>query len=153
MGMDELREPLIDKRQTSDAIKKIIGSYNDDLKNIFVGDVPLSDFGLRDFYNFVKNIPFRKDPRPIEIIARPYLIVKHKDLGMDCKKKSVLVGSYCEYNNIPYRLVISSKRGDKKCHHIFVQIEGPDGSWKNVDATYPEYNIFEPKSVTYAEVV
>jgi hypothetical protein len=133
---------------------ELINRFCDDLKFIYFDNTPVLDFTLQEYFNCVKNIPFRRDPKPIEIVARPYLIFKHKKLGMDCKKKSVLIGSYCAYHNIPFRLVISSKRADKKCHHIFVQVRNPtEGQWKNVDATYPENNLFEPKRCTYMEVV
>lgn len=150
--MNELREPLFDRINTAKKIKDIIFHYADDLKNIYVDNVPLSDFTLEKFFDYVKNIKYRRDTKPIEVISRPYYIIKHKNLGMDCKKKTILLSCFFSLNNIPYRLIGSSRRIDKKVHHIFPQIK-IYGQWKNADATYSDYDLFEPKEVTYSEVL
>ena len=152
------REPLRNKAQTAERIKSLVARFASDLDNVSIscnGDTfstPLSDFSLPAFFNFVRNIPYRKDGAPVEVVSRPYYILKHKDLGMDCKKKSLLLGAYCKLKKIPFRFVGTSNRKDKKIHHIFVQ-GLIDGEYKNLDATYSSYSMFQPKTVTAMEVL
>jgi hypothetical protein len=154
--MLEMREPLYDKNQTGNRIKELCRRFYSDLSSIYLEkngqQIPLSSLTLKEFFNFVRNIPYRQDKKPIEIVARPYHILRHKSLGMDCKKKSVLLGAFCEYQGIPYRFIASSRRADKQVHHVFPQAQ-VNGRFVNVDATYPEYSYGQKKNVTYAEVL
>jgi hypothetical protein len=156
------RQDLFDKEQTSGRIKKLVEVYAGDLRNIFAdtekGKIPVSSLSIVDFFNAVRLIPYRRDLKPIEIIARPYYIFKHRKLGMDCKKKAVLMASYFSLLNIPYRFIGSSKRPDKRIHHIFVQAKiSPDGfpsdKYINYDATYKHYHPAQSKDVTAWEVL
>lgn len=113
------------------------------------------DSSLRNFYDFVKNIPYKEDLLPTEIVSRPrFLLQRRYNLkGLDCKKKAVLMGAWLNAHNIPWRLIAVSERPDKAIHHVFVQAK-IHNEWKNVDATYPEYHLFEKKpSVTYGEIL
>lgn len=160
--MHEERESLFDKLQTSNQIKALVKKYASDLDNIYLdADTerkPLSALSIVSFFDEVRFIPYRRDPKPMEIVSRPYHILKHKNLGMDCKKKSVLMASYFLLHNIPYRLIGSSRRSDKKIHHIFTQAKvNPDGSpssqFVNYDATYKQYRPGQSKDVTAWEVL
>lgn len=160
--MYEEREELFDKQQTSDRIKELVKKYASDLDNIFLDDnterKPLSSLSIVDFFDEVRLIPYRKDVKPIEIVSRPYYIIKHRNLGMDCKKKAVLMGSYFSLHSIPFRFIGSSRRADKKIHHIFIQAKvNPDGSpssqYVNYDATYKQYHPGQKKDVTAWEVL
>jgi hypothetical protein len=154
--MLELREPLISKEQTAHRIKELCKRFYSDLDAIFIDkagqQLPLTALTLQEFYDFVRKIPYRQDKKPIEIVARPYHIVKHKNLGMDCKKKTVLMGSFCEAQNIPYRFIASSRRKDKKVHHIFPQAS-IEGEFINIDATYADNKFGQRKNVTHWEVL
>jgi len=154
-------EPLKDKEQTAEEIKKLVENYYGDLDLITIQakdgrNMKLSALSLPQFFNFVRRIPYRRDPsRPVarEVISRPYYLVKYKNLGGDCKKKTLLIGSFLKRNSIPFRFIGSSQRKDKKVHHIFPQA-WIDGIWQNVDATYNNYMLFQPKKdLTYAEVL
>ena len=154
--MNQLTEPLFDKAQTAQRIKAIVDEYAGDLEKCLIvrngRNVPLSALPLKEFFDFVREIPYRRDKKPIEIVSRPYYIVKHLSLGYDCKKKAVLMASYCKLNSIPFRFIGSSQRKDGKIHHIFVQGLF-NGQWLNLDATYPDYKLFESKEITNAEVL
>jgi hypothetical protein len=159
--MHEIREPLIDKLQTSNAIKGLVKKYATDLDTIYTETrKPLSSLSLKAFFDFVRKIPYRKDTKPIEIIARPFFILKHRRLGMDCKKKCELLASWFFLHNIPFRLIGSSRRPDKEIHHIFPQarclpnesLTAP-GDWRNYDATYSNYYPDQTKKVTAFEVL
>jgi transglutaminase-like putative cysteine protease len=116
--------------------------------------VPISGLSLFGFFDLVRKIPYRQDSDSTEVLARPRIILDFADAGQgqDCKKKALLLAAYLQRNNIPWRLVATSRRLDGKVHHIYVQAY-LDGAWKNLDATYPEYKPFEPKTVTRAEVI
>ena len=149
-------DDLLSKNQTGYEMHRLIEKYYGDLNHLFINDngklIPISSLPLNKFFNFVKNIPYRRDKRPVEVIARPNKIVRNRRLGMDCKKKSIMVASYLKGRGYPYRLVASSRFPTKQVHHVFPQVQ-IFGKWLNVDATYPDYRLFQPKSVTYAEVL
>lgn len=146
------REPLFDKQQTSDKIKYLIKRFNGDLKSVYFQGTPVDTLPLDEYFDLVKNIRYRKDRKPIEVISRPIHIFKYRDLGMDCKKKTVLMGSWCEINGKRFRLIGSSQRSDGELHHIFPQVFY-NGAWRNIDATYPYNRIFEQKQVTGWEIL
>jgi len=150
MRMFKESQPLYDKSETAARIKELIRDYHSDLDIIKLDGQPISALPIADFFDFVRNIKYRIDPKPIEVIARPAHILRYKNLGMDCKKKAILCGAYCKCNGIKYRFIGSSRREDKKVHHIFPQIYH-SGQWINFDATYPENEIGESKPVTHAE--
>ncbi|MCP4356005.1 MAG: hypothetical protein GY793_10330 [Proteobacteria bacterium] len=120
-------------------INSLISKYHKDM-----GVHKAINLNFSDFFDYVKKLRYSRDfPRP-EIISR----VKYYNRldGWDCKKKSVLLGSYCKFNGIPYRLVISSNDKNKDFHHIFVQVK-LNNKWVNADCTYDDGKIAKPKSV------
>lgn len=136
---------LLNRKQTSSEIHR--------LGKIYSGDIgELKNLSIYDFFYFVRAIPYKKDKKPIEILKRPKFILSEKKNGLDCKKKCILMVAYAFQNNITYRLIGMSTRKDKVLHHIFPQFL-ISGNWSNVDATYPNYNIFDKKIVTEAIVV
>lgn len=154
--MPVFQEELIDKKQTIARIFELCEKYAGDLKSISAEDnyelKPLADFSLISFFNFVKNIPYRRDVEPIEIVARPKIIIERafNGAGKDCKKAAVLIGSYLTLAGRPWRLATVSTRPDKMIHHIFPQVK-TDIEYKNLDATYSYMRPFEPKQCTKVE--
>ena len=152
--MVQTRTILLDKHQTAKKIKVLVNLFHNDIDNIRIRHMGkmriLSKLPLNVFYDFVKNIKYRMDNSPIEIVSRPKHIINHRQMGMDCKKKSILIASYLKKNRIPYRFICSSSRPNKRIHHIFPQAF-LSGEWKNVDATYNHYKIYDKKYVTKAE--
>lgn len=150
------KTPLNDKAQTARKIKELVNKFHTDLDSIFVvvrgNNTKITDLSLSDFFDLVKNIKYRRDPRPVEVVARPYYLFKYRHLGLDCKKKTILCAAYFKYRGLPFRFIGSSDRPDKKIHHIFPQVK-IDNEYLNFDATYSNYKIFEPKQVTNAEVL
>lgn len=147
---------LKSKEQTGRGMHYLINKYSTDLDKIYVRKngqlVKMSSLTLPEYFNIVRSIPYRKDKKPIEVVSRPKHIFKHRELGMDCKKKAVLIASYLRKNRMPYRLASSSKKKNKRIHHVFPQAF-LNGGWVNVDATYPHYNLYAPKTVTKFEVL
>jgi len=138
-------EPLLDRAQTGKSIYRLAGNFWTDLGG-------MADTTLLDFHSFVKNIPYVEDAYGLEVTARPlWLLSQDIFPGSDCKKKAVLMGAWAEAHGIPWRLIAVSETPDKLIHHVFPQFK-INGEWSNVDATYPDYQLFESKPyVTEAE--
>ena len=143
---------LDSKDQTGAEMYRLIDQYAGDLDRITVNGKPLSSMNMFEFFNYVKNIPYRKDIKAIEVVSRPSKIIQNKNDGMDCKKKSILISSYLKNRNIPFRLIASSKRRDKRIHHVFPQMKIND-EWVNMDATYNHYRPMRIKTLTAAQVL
>lgn len=146
---------LHDKKQTGDAMYDLCSRYNEDLDYIYIKRpyrkmTPLSTLSLIDYYTYVRNIPYRQDIKPVEVIGRPLQLVKMRSL--DCKKKSVLMGSYASYYGIPYHFVASSNRPDRRIHHVYPEIY-LGNVWVVCDATYPNYYLGMEKYTTAKEVL
>lgn len=135
-------EKLDSKYQSVNEILRLAEQYSNDLSKYF-------SMNISDFFNFVKNIKYVMDKKPIEIVKRPSLILKAG--SADCKKKTILCIAYFIRNKISFRLIGSSTRKNKNIHHIFPQIF-INGSFKNFDATYSKNKLFEKKIVTNFEI-
>ena len=133
--------------------------YYLDLNKAFImrgnQELPLSRLSLSEFFDFVKNIPYRRDPKPIEVTSRPYFILKYRNLGMDCKKKNTLICAFLRMKNLKYRAIGSSSRPDHVVHHIYMEFfDQNKKEWRPVDSTYPENVLFNrPPQETYREVL
>jgi len=131
---------LYGKEQTGAEMYRLVDQTAADING-------LSKIPLCDYFDLIKNIPYRRDIKPREIIARPRHLLKFRNAGLDCKKKSILLASWAKQNKIPFRFVATSKRKDRRVHHVFPQIL-LSGQYINVDATYPHNRINENKPVT-----
>lgn len=158
-----IEERLFDKEQTGRRMYGLISRYAGDISRTYIKKngrlVPLSSLPLIDYYNVVKNLPYKRDIKPVEVVARPRILLQGDFSGLDCKKKAVLIGSWLHKNGkrkIPgfrgWRLISVSTRPDKKIHHVFPQVN-ISGKWLNLDATYSDYKPFQKKVVTRAEVL
>jgi len=137
-------EALFSPDQTIEKMYWLIDTFNHDLYQIKSGDKKAPKASIRNWYDTVKKIPFQLDRKPVEVIARPKYIWKKKYTGADCKKKSILIGSWCAVNRLPknaWRLTISSVRDDGQYHHVFPEIK-INGKWYALDATYRQNEIF-----------
>ena len=150
------KQNLNNKLITGNGMKKMINFYYGDLKKFYVKKnnrlVSLNELSIRDFFNFVRKIPYRQDMKPIEVIARPKHLINHRNLGLDCKKKAILISSYLKSKKIPFRLVASSNRKSRKIHHVFPQAKIKN-KWRNLDATYQNYKPFQKKQITNHEIL
>lgn len=147
-------QDLFNKNETANMMHYLVRKYYNDLRSFRIRrggkSIPLINLTIKQFFDLVRRIPYRQDKKPIEVVSRPVHILKLSRLGMDCKKKSVLIASYLKSRKIPYRFIGSSIRKNKKIHHIFPQAY-LDGDWVNLDATYNHYKPGQPKKVTYYE--
>lgn len=112
------------------------------------------DTDLRTWFEYVRQIPYFEDTEAAEIVGRPKHLLNEKlfPYGLDCKKKAVLIGAWLNAHGIKWRLVTVSEKKNKEIHHIFPQAF-LNGTWKNIDATYSDYELFENKpEVTRAQI-
>lgn len=142
--------PLRSKYRTVKEIKYAVDNFHGDLK-----DFPLlSGMKLPEYYDYVKKIPYVRDIKDVEIVSRPRFLLTHFP-ALDCKKKSILMGSYMreKYGPGSYRYVLSSNRPDRQICHIFTQVLVDGERWVNADATYPQNILGQKKRVTNFEIV
>lgn len=143
-------DPLRDKRQTAARMYQYANDYHKDLLRFRTNlGRPLGRIPPLVFFDFVRRIPYREDEQPVEIVARPAHIVKYRNMGMDCKKKALLMLAFarCQRPPIASRLIASSNRPSGEIHHCFPQLFLA-GAWRNFDATYPDAVPFALKKVT-----
>jgi hypothetical protein len=142
-------KPLKSKYETVAEVKRAVKAYASDLK-----DFPeIMSMNVSEYFDFVKNIPYKKDVPDTEVVSRPaYLLTMFPSL--DCKKKSILFASFMrvKYGPKSYRFVISSNRPDGQIGHIFTQIFNGN-RWINADVTYSHNALGKPKRVTNYEIV
>lgn len=130
--------------QTAKNMYRMSKNHWSDLDDYGMLDVPLNEV-----FTTVKNIPYEEDLEN-EVIARPgFLLDEELFPALDCKKKGVIMGAFLEAHGEPWRFVASSEKEDGGIHHVFPQVN-IDGEWYNVDATYPDFNLYEPKPETTA---
>lgn len=150
------KQVLKSKEQTGSMMYKLCSQYFKDLENIALQTknkktpTDLCNLSLPEYYNYVRQIPYKMDVKPIEVIGRPEKLVQLP--ALDCKKKAVLIGSYCTYHNIPFRFIACSSRADKNIHHVYPEVFLND-NWKTFDATYNNYYIGMRKRYTKKEVL
>lgn len=154
--MIQERRALFNKSQTAKEMYGLINRYHKDLRRykLKVGKkvVPIKNLTIRQFFDFVRKIPYRVDTKPTEVIARPKHIMKHRYMGMDCKKKSILMGSFLRLKGVPFYLGGSSRKKDGRIHHVFARGK-VNGTYRNIDPTY-NFNIpFDRKRVTNFEIL
>lgn len=123
--------------KTLENIKQIIlRNYDKDYLKAF------DSWPLEKVYNYVRNLPYVKDPENvpisnndnIELLKSPYLMIFTN--GGDCDDKAVLLGAILHRKKIPYRMAVVSSTPDKQYHHIYPEIF-LRGKWFAIDPTYP----------------
>jgi len=105
------------------------------------------NYPFYDFYLFVKNLPYKADPKKIETLSRPIYTLNPNYSPRDCDDKTILICAFCELKNIPYKILVTGKKN--RFHHVFPEVF-LNGIWRIADATYPDrggygINIFDPK--------
>lgn len=136
--------------------KELAGSRMYFLCENFADDLrAFADWNFAAWFDFVKAIPYVSDEdvfpgEVVEVLARPKILLDSKIFpALDCKKKSVLIGSWAEKNRIPYRFLAVSEKLDGDIHHVFPQLDF-GGGWITADATLPDYKIGQGFPITKA---
>lgn len=140
--MNIKKQPLTTYAVTVKEMAKMVSKFYDDI-------ALYSNNCLQDWFEYVKNIPYKEDLTD-EIVARPRYIIQNN--FADCKKKSILIGSWCKKYGYECRFIVSSSRKDKAPHHIYTEIK-IGKNWVVADATYNTGRIGkELNNETYREV-
>ena len=137
----ELKQvPLRDVDQTVAEILRLIATcYRDVAK--------YATMPVGRFYDMVRNLPYRADPKGNEFLQRPSSSLNGWSQWRDCDDKAILLGAYAKAAAIPYRIAIGgskaviSKSGTVSYpfHHVWPEFKIL-GRWFPMDATYPKYS-------------
>lgn len=110
----------------------------------------LESKSIKELFDFVKNLEYKKDPDGIEFISRPEFSIFRNDLPRDCDDKTLIIACYCELKNIPYKIAVSGKNNSP--HHIFPLIY-IEKNWIPFDATYSTNKLGEyPNNIKFFKV-
>lgn len=140
------------KEQTGERMYRLASQFADDLWQFQENGTPLPDLSPEDFFSLVSSLPYRQDDHNVEIICRP-LNALLMERGLDCKKKSILIGAYAHLNEIPFQFVAVSTRPDGEIHHVYPELKF-NNEWVKFDATYPKNQIgVDPVRVTERDIL
>lgn len=115
-------------RQTAAEMRRLVETY--------AGDIgALANIPFIFFYKLICALPYANDPRGVETVSRPALLLDPGYSPRDCDDKSILLAAWCRCNGIKCRFVASSTRKNCKLHHVFLQLE----NGILVDATYKRF--------------
>lgn len=122
-------QPLTSAHQTASEMVRMVKTYSKDIGK-------KARWPLVRFYNHVRALPFRADPKGAETVSRPAFTLKKDYPWRDCDDKAVLLGSWCYENRVPFRFRASSKHPNGHLHHVYT-ICRLNGMEIALDATYP----------------
>lgn len=101
---------------------------------------------IRQFYDKVRDLPYRADPKGNEFIQRPSSTLHGWSLWRDCDDKAILLGAYAKAAGIKYRIAIGGSKAVQgpngvtyPFHHVWPEFFLL-GKWFPMDATYPRYS-------------
>lgn len=115
-----------------------------EIKNLIRENVNSSEifkfdnYSLQQIFDYVKNLPYRQDPKNFEWLQSPRWTLHW---GGDCDDKAILLGTIFERRNIPYRMAVVSTDPNEGYHHIYLEIL-LNNNWYPVDATYSDNKLF-----------
>jgi hypothetical protein len=124
---------------------KYTGKLMRELSVRYANDVSMfAHLSIIEFYDMVKNIPYKEDPKKVEFLQRPYYTLNQRGKGGDCDDKCIVMGAYLALAGIPFRFVAYGKKADGRLHHVIVEAlitndNNTQGKWVHLDPTY-SYN-------------
>lgn len=103
---------------------------------------------LIQFYDLIKNIPYKPDPKKMEFLQRPYYTLKERGKGGDCDDKAICIGAYCALAKLPFRFVALGRKAGGRLHHVIIEVmidnHLDERRWVHLDATYSFNTIGKP---------
>jgi len=142
-------KPLNSYLDSVESIMRLSKDYCRDMRVITLGK---DDFEI--FYTRVCNLKYIEDSEvgsgEYERLWRAKWIMERLE-GADCKKKSILIASFCNLHGIPVRFIVMSNRRDKQPHHIYTEVK-LKGRWVVADATYPQNRLGKKYKETFRKV-
>lgn len=153
-------------RDTIKEIYRLARLYHLDLLNFYEDSIPIHTLSPKQFFDFIQNKEYVKDPSGIEYVNRPRISLEKAGSGhpFDCDDRTVLCLSYLMLNNqinkmfgkkefYDYRVLVVG-RGTKP-HHVYCEYKTENSDWIPFDPTYPHNQfgkaLFEPiyKTIHY----
>lgn len=114
-------------RDTVDKVFEFADLFKEDLRF-------LEDIDIFTFYNYVRSLPYIKDPKGEETVVRQKYTIRPDWMGCrDCDDKTLLILSFAKLKNISGRSVVVGQ--NKKPHHIYPELE-LNGNFVPADATF-----------------
>lgn len=124
--MKVTRRPLTSYKFTVSEIIRLAREYTKDVS---------SYDNFFKLYNYVRNLPYKADPRDKETVSR-FLFTENPDFPIrDCDDKTVPLVSYAILKNIPTRVIVCGE--GETPHHVYPEIYF-GGLWLPADATYSD---------------
>lgn len=120
---------------------KYTGQRMRELAVLYQNDVAMhGHLSFMQFYDLIKNLPYKNDPKKQEFLQRPYYTLTQRGQGGDCDDKCICIGAYCAIAKFPFRFVACGKMENGRLHHVITEVlmDNDKGvkSWIHVDATY-----------------
>jgi hypothetical protein len=134
---------LISAEDTGLEMARLSCKYKDDLGE-------MANWPLPKFFDYVKNLPYRKDPKNIESLSRPRFLLMQNWPWRDCDDKAILLGAWAASNYIPFRFLATAAKKNIPFHHVFIELEGKknlllDSTYsKNIFGTIPKFFKIKP---------
>lgn len=98
---------------------------------------PYGHYSPGEFFNFLKGIPYHRDPDNEEFLQRPYYTLAGDRPGGDCDDKAICSGAYAIIHGYPFRFVAMGRSKDKPLHHVATDMR-INGGWIHFDPTYSD---------------
>lgn len=117
-------------RHTGALMVRLASKYFKDV-SAFAGMTPNA------FFDYVKKIPYNRDPVQTEFLQRPFYTIAGNRPGGDCDDKAIVSGAYAICNGIPFRFKAMGRYIDKPLHHVATDLF-LNGSWTHFDPTYSD---------------
>jgi len=107
---------------------------------------------ILDFFNFLKNIPYREDEDD-EILDRPGELLNPKKYPyLDCKKKAIILASYLHNRGLKWSFVAVSEAMGIPIHHVYCLLK-VFNKFIPLDATYKNSKFKKINPVYEAEII
>lgn len=154
-------KPLNSYVDTVKQVFRLARDYHKDLLDPNKYKVRIASFNPKEFFEFIRSLPYVKDPKGIEFVNRPKIsiLLSGTTHPFDCDDRTVLSLSYFILRNTlnkiqgkepeyQYRIVVVGR--NQKPHHIYMEYKTEKSNWIPFDPTYPhnEYGI-EPFTPGY----
>jgi hypothetical protein len=126
-------------------MERLVKTYYKDLGNHLETPFP-------EFYRYVANLPYRRDPKDIETISRPKFALLARWPWRDCDDKAILIGAWLYAHGVPFRFIAVSKRPDKVLHHVLIEANRA-GKNELIDATLKTNNLGMVENYTKSQPI
>lgn len=133
--------PLKNVRYTGALMMKLAIRYQNDI-------AMHAHLSFSQFFDLIKNIPYKTDPKEMEFLQRPYYTLNQRGKGGDCDDKAICIGAYCAAAKIPFRFVALGRSANGRLHHVVVEVK-INNKWFHIDATY-SYCVLGSPMYSYA---